>query len=1290
MEKQQKEVKKRGIQKILSVVVGICVLMGLIVMATATEKEEFYASYDKNSFSEEYKEVVLPAPKGKGDAEVILKGISTYVYNDEGARLEEDGELVTVELVEEKDYVIREVFAEESEESSYGIVLLVTYLNTLYEGEYTFLVDFVEMQEETEESEEVIIETEEYIVEIKNSVPAEEETEETAEEGTEVGKEGTEEAEDVGAAGTEETEIKEEGSEDEEGTEVSGIASTSFTMTPFGAGDAYNIEIESTTMAKNATTFRFSTAQGTGTVRTTIDLQGSGEKDRYIIIKLPAYGMQLSSTLPTVESGITAVTRVDSTTLRLNIADTATQVLNIDVPYVRAYMPSAMEQAWRNGTPPPYTGFKVEVYGKQGSETAELLNEESYGNWFVDLSGTLNLGLSMSYATVPTGYVGVTTGVTHGSDYGALTTTSSYSIQWNTRITAIDTNVNVQPQYLKMIKWYVPQEVYDATSVNKTTYPLKEDGEGKYIELLPTAAQSLQSVLCGNQNSISWGYSVMRLIEEGIREHLTADTTYPMKMEIIYGVYTETGIGETSVIHDMGALRTAKDVEVDTWRIGASYNVGPINGNTVYNDRGVTMFRRGYDKNNHYKVVKGKTDTLYLSDYGNVAYLTGDTSYNPVDRYEGLTVTYDFPYELQPTHFNHGFYLHSYWLGRINEATYDLLITYADGTTATMANRASTGSGNTILTQKAGTYIESVSVVWNEFWQNFGYYTNSYMTQSTDATRPHFTVNIMDKDKDGNNIPSGTMAHVDVTMTKGDGTPIAEATQDQLCFFLYDEAMGCPGLTQAVVSGYSNAQWRVRAYEQKQEIGYIARTTFATGYSTMRDTIKDPKLVIGMRNPTNSSYFYPVVVEPLERVGYFMTGKMRVYPMLAGWTVNYATYTTAGVTTQRTMVLPNTIPVEGYELQLIIPAGERLASNTYVNTIHYEGIVISKEGNVSGWTTGINLVSHIELQSPRQKDDGSSFESAGNEGRNYSMGKMFVALTNTDCNCQAHTAAGLNHNHPSLADALTGTRGYGFGVQDVIFGSWTGEQYYDYLIGFQSIFTMTKGSSFVPTSPGYDIYQNASRKVTVGGYKHIVGSERGSSSTYMAPFFKTNNQLYDIINWEKMVRPTMYIKLINNDFLITEGLTTISINITRSSRGTISPANHSVPAMIEVILDENWDNWIKVTALDDIALPIGFGWPQANIYITTEIEVYAIPGATVGAARPFFEKWYLEDELGSWEEIYDGSEEKHYGSFIVNNRVADTLDLTGEGDKLTPKLYEYAGYPINVYTKVFRDRKSVV
>ena len=1280
MEKQQKEVKKRGIQKVLSAVVAVCVLIGLIVVATATEKDELYASYDKNSYSGEYKEVVLPAPKGE---EVVFKGIRTYVYNEEGARLEENEELVTVELTEEKDYIIREVTEEESSEVlAYEIVLLVEYLNTLYEGEYRFLVDSVELQEEElGGTEEAIIKTEEYIVEIKNSVLADEEEVEVALEEVE---------------GETEESITEE--EETEEAAISGVEPTSSMQTYNLPGDEYEIHIESTTMAENAATFHFSIAQGTGTLRTTIDLQGSGETDRYILIKLPAYGMELSATMPTIETGITAVTRVNSTTLRLDILDTATQVLNIDIPYVRAYMSQAMEMAWRNGTPPPRTGFTVEVYGKKGSEPSAMLNDKTYGNWFVDLSGNLNVGVFNQ--SVPTSYIGVIAGVIYGNYYGSLVSNSSTSIQWTANMTAIDSNVNIQPQYLKMLKWYVPQEIYNASNVNKTTYPLKADEQGTYIEIIPTTATNASaSVLRGNQISLTWSYNLMQLTAAGIREHLTADTTYPVKMEAVYGVYTETGVVDKYVMHDMGSLRTAKDVEVDTWRVGANYTLNPANGNRTYNDRGLTMFRRGYDKDNNYRVVKGRTDTLYLSDYANVAYLVGDTSYNPEDRYAGLTVRYDFPYELQPTIFNAGFSIGSYYLGNIDELTYELQITYADGTTATMASRIANAS-NVSLTQKAGTYIESVSVVWNEFWQNYGYVTlpyNTYMTQSQNATQPSFTVNIMDKDKEGNNIPSGTMAHVDVTMTKGDGTQIAKATQDQLCFFLYDEAMGCPGLTQVIVSGYANTQWRVRAYDQKQEIGYIARTMLATGYSTMRDTIKDPKLVIGMRAPTSSNYFYPVVVNNAERVGYFMTGKMRVYPMLAGWTVNYATYNTTGVTTQRTMVLPNTIEAEGYELQLMIPVGERLASSTYVNATHYEGVVISKDGNVSGWTTNINLVSHIELQSPREKDDGSSFESAGNEGRNYSMGKVFVALTNTDCNCSAHTAAGLNHNYPSLADALTANRGYGYGVPNYKFGWWSGEMYFDYLIGFQSRFTMSRGTSFAPAAPGYDIYQASSRKVTVGGRKVIAASETGLGGVYRAPFFKTNLHLYDIINWEKTLQPTMYIKLINEDFMITEGLTTINFNLsitagsgsgsvvdgTGNAGAAMAPANHSVPAMVEVILDENWESWIKVTALDNVELPVGYQWREATIYISTEVEVYAIPGAVVGTARPFFEKWYLEDELGSWEEIYDGSEEKHYGNFTVNNRTVDSLDLTGDGDRTTPKLYEYAGYPINVYTRVF-------
>ena len=1260
--------KRVGIQKVLRIVVAVGVLLGLIVVATATEKNEIYASYDKNSYSEEHKEVVLPVPKGREKAEILLKGIRTYVYNDEGARFEEDGELVTVELTEEKAYIIREVAEEEAskasdileeieKESAYEIVLLREYLNKLYEGEYIFLVDFVDSQEEEEEgTEEVIIKTEEYIVEIKNSVLVEEEV----------------------------------------ALVSSPITLVSDQIQPFGVGDAYNIEIESTTMAENATTFRFSIAEGTGTLRIAIDLQGSGEIDRYILIKLPAYGMVLSGTLPSVEAGMTAVTKIDDRTLRLDIADAATQILNIDIAYVRAYMTRTMEQAWRNGIVPPYTGFKVEVYGKPESETNELLSEQAYGNWFVDLSGTLDVG-SMSQ-TVPTGYVGATSGVTHANNNGSLVSTTTYNLTWNARVAGIDENINMQPQYLRMLKWYIPQEVYDASNVNKVTYPLKEDEKGKYIELLLGNA-AIRSVLCGENTNMTWNYRIVQLMATGIRENWIADTTYPVKMEMVYGVYTETGIVDKSVMHDMGGFRTAKDVEVDTWRVGTSYTINAVNGGRAFDDRGVTMFRSAYDESNQYKVVKGRRDTLYLADYGNVAYLSGDTSYNPEDRYEGLTVTYDFPYELQPTEFLNGF---AKWtdLGDILEFRYRLLITYSDGETMMLEEAVNTSINTTItLPQRAGRYITSVSVIWDEFWQNGGYraYTgnsgNGYqiMGQTVNTASPYFIVNIMDKDKDGNNIPSGTKVHIDVTMTKGNGTQIAKAREDQLCFFLYDEAMGCPGLTQSQISGYVNRQWQVRAYEQKQEIGYIARTSFATGYSLMRDTIRDPKLIIGMRPPSDYiSSFYPVVVDNLERVGYFMTGKMRVYPMLAGWTVNYATYNTLGITTQRTMTLPDTIPVEGYELQLMIPAGERLASSTYVDATHYDGIIISKAGNVSGWTTGIDIVSHIELQSPRQKDDGSSFESVGNEGRNYSMGRVFAALTNTDCNCQAHTAAGLNHNHPSLADALTGTRGYGYGVENGVFGNWNGERFYNYLIGFQSIFSMTRGATLTPSAPGYDVYQNDSVTVSVGGYKSIIGSERGSNASYMAPFFKTQTQLYDIINWEKAFQPTMYVKIINDDFMVAEGATTIRFTLSRGeieqitpARGTLIPTNFSVPAEVEVILDESWQRWIKVTALDGVELPIGFMWNQANILITAEIEVYAIPGAVVGTARPFFEKWYLEDELVSWGEIYAGSEEANYGSMIVNDMVADVLDITGKGDRTILKLYEYAGYPINVYTKVF-------
>ena len=1255
MEKK-KETKRGRVPKALSVVVAVCMLMGLIVVATATEKNEIYASYDKNNVSEEYKEVVLPVAKGKEGNEEHLKGIRTYVYNEEGARLEEDGEMITVELSEGKDYIIREV-AEADEALSYEIVLLVKYLNTLYEGEYTFLLDFIELQEE--ETEEAIIKTEEYTVEIKNSALVEE--------------------------------VEEEGAEDTaEEIEANSIEATSLQTTSMielfqASGDAYDIVILSTTMEENAATFRFSVAEGTGTLRTSINLQGSGEKDRYIIIRLPAYGMQLSSTLPTTESGITAVTRVDNTTLRLDIIDTATQVLNIDIPYVRAYMPSVMEQAWRNGTPPSHTGFNVEVYGKKGSETVELLNEEKYGNWFVDLSGTLDIGAINNTTLAAQEYIGVVTGVTYWGRMGALLASSG--IGWSHRTTAIDHDVSVQPQYVKMIKWYIPQEIYDASDVNQVIYPLKEDGKGKYIELLPTTSQSLQSVLCGNQANMLWNNSIMRLVAAGIREHLVANATYPIKLEVVYGIYTETGIVDKYVMHDIGELRTSKDTEIDAWRVGANYSVNVINGSKSYNDRGLTMFRRGYDKSNHYKVLKGKTDNLYLSDYGNVAYLTGDTSYNPKDRYEGLTVTYDFPYELQPTAFQMGFSSYQSYLGYIDELICEIAVSYADGTTRII------GAGGPYapeinLMPKQGTYIKSVTVTWDEFWQNYGYSINGSenMTQLVDTIKPYIKVQIMDKDKDGNNIPSGTMVHVDVTLTKGDGTVIAKATEEQLCFFLYDEPMGCPALTQMQASGYESAQWQVRAYDQKQEIGYIARTTLATGYSIMRDTIRDPKLVIGMGIPTaNASHFYPVVVNNLERVGYFMTGKMRVYPMLAGWTVNYATYDGLGVITQRTMTLPIVIPAEGYELQLIIPVGERLASNTYVNATHYEGIVISKEGYVSGWTTNINLVSHIELQSPRQKDDGSSFESVGNEGRTYSMGKLFVALTNTDCNCPVHTAAGLNHNHPSLADALAVDKGYGANITRTGFGSASGIFDYDYLMGFQSRFTMASGTSFTPTAPGYEIYQNESMTVSVGGFKHIVGSERGTSSSHIAPFFKTQKQLYDIINWEKTFRPTMYIKVVNNDFMIAEGQTMINVRIagTGSNASSITPSNYLVPAELEMIVDENWERWVRIRALDEVVFPIGYGWSQANINITSEIEVYAIPGAAVGVGRPFIEKWYLEDELGKWEEIYDGSEEKYYANFTVNNRVADVLDLTEEGDRTTPKLYEYVGYPINVYTKVF-------
>ena len=1344
MEKQ-KEVKQRGIQKIICAVVAVAVLIGLIVIASAAEEKEIYATYDQNELSEEYKEVVIPNLK----EEEIVESIRTYVYNQDGARLEEEGELVTVELLQGRDYVIRETFEEvlgekniidaeeknaeeeneETEESAeateveeqekeieYEIVFQREYLNALLRGEYTFLLD-LEVGEEKE--------TKEYIVEIKDSSIIEEAEPE------DLTAEAEEQAE---LMGTTESEVTEE--EPKESTEPE------FSMQPFDLGEDYEITLLSTSMAEAATLFRFRESEGTGTLRAIINLQGSGETDRYIIIRLPIYGMVLSEVLPQIETGMTAVTKIDDRTLRLDIADGATQVLNVDIAYVRVYLSAEMDAAWRSGTVPPSTGFAIEVYGKSAG-VEKTLNQKKYGNWFIDLSGSKDMGIvsntdvigTMSPFQVPTERIEATAGVTRWNSFGSIghLRWNIYSDRrdyqpWHYNVLGrgIDQDADMRAQYLKQVNIYMSANLYNATNIDKARYPLLTNGSGTYIEWLKFT--SGQSALGGTGNPIR--FDAFAFTPEGIRDNLQANTNYQMRAELIYGEYRTTGVTERAVMQNLGSFRTAAEAVTDLWRVGANYRTDGKNGLNYINDRGNTAFRTAYDFNNHFAVVKGRSDRLFVSDYGNTIHLNGNTSRIPANKYAGLTVRYDFPYELQPREFYPGFskYVNGWepmnYLGDV-DLYYDMIITYSDGSQITRAKQMIEGTtqyesreglDRTItLPQKTGERITSIEIVWEEFWTNYGYQAlelhhteltsdtnNEYrnMVGTTNETiKPGFGVNVMDTYANGSPIPAGTMARINVTIREGNGTIKEQSTNNQLCFFLYDEASGCPIVRPG---GPETSDWKVQADNNERQTNLTLRTTFATGYSRMRETINNPRLVIGIMD----SIDYPEPYRPFhhlniignERVGYFMTGKMRVYSMLAGWRVNYATRNSSGTVTQRTMLLPDTIETEGYWLELNIPAGERLASSSYVDGASYSGIVFSKDGPVSGWRTGIDMVGHIEMQSPTQKDDGSSFEAAGNEGKLHSMGRVFAVLTNSDCNCEAHTASAKDHTTPSLGDVAI----YGQVIPGARYGIiYAMGEPYDYLsaellIGFQSIFHMNKGAGYIPELLAADIYQNASATVKLGGEKVITSTNNLETVTeggrLPIPFFKSDFVNNYAEKWQKTIQPTIYAKVINPDILVTEGYTTMNIEIASATwatnpeyhyPGSLEPRSISVPAIVEVILDGNWDRWVKVTALDAAELSVGYRWKTKTINVTADVDLFAIPGATVGGNQPLFEKWYIEDELESWESIYNGSEAADYGTMRVNDRVVDTLNITGTGDVTTPRLYEYAGYPINVYTQVF-------
>ncbi|MCB7305632.1 hypothetical protein NE683_08045 [Bariatricus massiliensis] len=1303
MKELRKYKERKKVRRLLCVAAAIAVLAGLSVIAFATRTEEFpcpghqqhdemcgyreatdgteghpcehvceicdpvlelekkKGDYDKYIESESHQEVKIIYKKNHDS----LEEINTYVYNEDGARLQdEQGEWVKVTLNKNIDYTILSVPENEEFEQ---IVLKDTYVDSLYNLPYIFNLEFKSGN------------TKEYELKVDDTTPMEQ-PEENAENLEEPGEEAGLE-EDTPAL-----------YQDEENSKAVG---------------AYTVSQIVSSMAEDDTTYRFTAAESNGMLQITANLETSGETGRYVLIELPAYGMVLTDTLPGTGGGITQVTKIDERTLRLDIADTVNEILNIQISYKWQNLTKEMELNWRKGIVPGATGFKTSVYGTKSGVEQELASN-TYGNWKIDTSGTdAVVSGSPSYVLWPD-IQGVYTGNVlnlNSSGWPESPPAISMSFPLSSTKYGMPGSESLMLSYLKSIKLYGDPKVlaaFDTNVFNQNSainafgyvpnWDIQKDAEGYYYEItLPEdemgCTNSVNSTQVGFFPPSSIGYYTRLYNKEAAK--LTPNTTYPMKMVWTIGRYTESGVADTKRTIDL-SLKTREVVNKDLFKPG-------FNNSTEFFQPAQRAAVADNDEN--IKTAAG-TYTESLMSFKNAA--CGLTRLNPTavqenqeDLYEGLTEEYEFPYEIQPTEitFPAGV-VYVFQQSKIEQVYYELsngvtgIITASDlGWAESVEEIGEDTSYTASFNVPDGVRVTKVKITWEKYYQTHSMSNNANYLR-VDDMGALFSYKVAEGKEDGSDFESGYHVNVGAKLSKKDGTVLAESTANDLNFYFKNALHTCPRLTHKgnnkAIGGLLSEEGKTSTYTvgaYRENYYTIEKAVPGVNY-VMSEIVKNPKVTVRWRH--DGANISGLTDE--ELVGYSLSGTMKVYPVLAGWKVTYHTRNLG----EQSFTLPDDIPEEGYTMVLPVEDNDRLVGFTSSASGYYSVVEISKDGDVSGWKAaqGKRAIGSIEYIYPQQTDDGRDLDGGVYDIKEYEKGTIDLTLTNDTCTGTDDGSSGYNHQHVNPSAQTTSMPIY------TVFDS-------EIRMDSQDYFGKNADS----------IYQDGKAEVSVGGTIQLQ-----NPNVNVSP--KTWSGVYGdgaLVNagretaLRQEFNPVVYAKIDNPDMVYIGDDATIEVSPTGSSPlmsgvpqlGLGTPPVVSVPAEVSIIQDNSGASWIRMEAKTSISIEDVFKLVNDNVLNSVEYErmlgvgtlyasirgktnMYAYAGAALGSSQPVFGDVYIEEDWDGWRNAYQNTPEDHYTKLEIDGLVPDTLDLRGTGDTVTPSLYYYHGTSkIAVLQKVF-------
>lgn len=771
--------------------------------------------YDLNKEAEEHQDVQIQFIPHSD----VLSGV-VLVTDEQTA----EGQPILQELTQEKDY-----FVENIDEENSVVKLSVEYLDTQKEGVLRFQLQFEGGEQEV-------------LIQVIDTEAQEQEKTDN----------GIQEADDAGIRQTDESSTPEKVS----------------------ANSTYEISGEASTIPNDTEYLNIQKVQS-GILSLAINLP-IGEKGRYIEIRNPLYAVFLLSgfaDLPSVDGKIIKANSIQISEngvggVRLYIADSVDEVLNIQLKYIRQLLSQDQINTLLDIGELPKTGFNVSVYSGSGTNLADV----DIGNWSVEKiegDGIVAAGWSSSAISY---------------DGGNVYKTLKLNFPKN-EFTGDEALAE-----LVELKIFVPDpEIISIgsksslVSVNGNSYStikmawseIQSDGKHWWYTVTPVTRATNHFA---QKDGAGYSFSIEQRYLGEPKPIDPAILKVPAT-EITIRKYGRLEMREQEITFSMGNYE-----ERDTFQITTknAYDAGSL-----------------WEPYDAYIGQENRSDTVAAIVNGNGMY--GSTFLIGTHQADPTTESYEFPYEIQPTA----------WFATIrggNTEIEEIRYETSDGTNhvAKIQDMSSklTASFDEI---PDGERVTKLDVTWKKIWREGIYFDGFLSSIGTDYTciTTDFEYQVPFYYEDGSKIePKEQSVQVKHKVSSPHfGT--VKSISTRIMYRLV--AQKCPELI------FRNLDYETGSVVARGEKWTDSSILCVRDSKLNSTTAIDPII----RMDISGTEIIGMTHE--ENVGYKLSGKCTVMPFLAGWDIQYRTkkYGT------QTYHIPNDLPEEGLDITLI-EEGDRL------------------------------------------------------------------------------------------------------------------------------------------------------------------------------------------------------------------------------------------------------------------------------------------------------------------------------------------------------------------------------